>query len=410
MHIALANQWYPPESGWGGVAMYNQAVARALCALGHQVTVISSRADANIPAECVRDGVRVRRLLVRDAYRWRRLPGLGRFTRPAQQLVYARRVDRALRELHREQPIDLVEFAEINAEGFFYARSPAIPVVVRCHTPTFVLRRYYDRREMRYDTNILSWCEKDLIRRAHALTAPSQDMARTIATECRLPVENITVIPNALSISDFDSTFERSNAKTLRRPLTILHVGRLERVKGATVLVQAIPLVLRAVPDAQFVFIGDDRPTVRGVSQRAQLELQATTAGFRASVEFLGAVDQAVLMEWYGRADICVVPSMLYESFSYTCAQAMAAGKPVIASRIGGIPETVQDGVSGLLVEPGDPSQLAHALVRLARAPALCMQMGRAGRERAMHDFDPRKIAEDNLRVYETAIRHWVSL
>jgi glycosyltransferase involved in cell wall biosynthesis len=410
MHLVLANQWYPPESGWGGVAMWNHAMAYAYLALGHQVTVIASRASAQIPALMEMDGIHMRRLLVHDNYRWRRLPGIGRYVRPAQQVAYARCMDRALRELHRERPIDMVEFAEVNAEGFFFAREPLAPFVVRCHTPTFVLRRYYDRCEMPYDTQIISWCEKDLIRRAHALTAPSRDMAQVIADECRLPVEKIAVIPNALA-SDQWRVVRHENRPTdypTTRPseyLTVLHVGRLERAKGVTVLANAIPQVLRAVPNARFVFIGDDRPTARGTSQRTELESHLVATGARDRVEFLGGVDQPTLWKWYRRADICVVPSMLYESFSYTCAQAMAAGKPVVASRIGGIPETMEDGVTGLLVKPGDAGELASAVGRLAQDPVLREQMGCAGREKVGREFDPINIAQQNLNVYERAKR-----
>lgn len=402
MNIVLGNQWYPPESGWGGVAMWNYAIAHAYSALGHQMTVIASRVSPNIPAEQERDGIRVHRLLVRDAYRWRRLPGIGRYVREVQQLAYARRVDRALRELHREQPIDVVEFADVNAEGFFYVRHPMTPVIVRCHTPTLVLKHYYGAREMPFDTRIIGWCEKDMIRRAHALTAPSCDMAQTIANECGVPIASIAVIPNALPLDGFR---KHSTTQSPNHPITILHVGRLERAKGVTLLAQAIPHVVQQVPNVRFVFVGDDRPIAHGTSQRAELEAQLREAGARGSVEFLGGVDQPTLLDEYCRADICVVPSLLYESFSYTCAQAMAAGKPVVASRIGGIPETVEDGVSGVIVEPGDAEQLAEAIMRVARDPALRERMGRAGRDKAARDFDPTMVAQRNLEVYERAKR-----
>jgi starch synthase len=100
-----------------------------------------------------------------------------------------------------------------------------------------------------------------------------------------------------------------------------------------------------------------------------------------------------------------VVPTLNYESFSYTCAQAMAAGKPVVASRIGGIPETVQDEVSGLLVPPGDPSELAAALIQLARDPARRCAMGEAGRAHARREFDAATVAARVMQVYENARR-----
>src|SRR5215813_9286727 len=204
MHIVLANQWFPPESRWNGVGMWNWVMAHAYRELGHQVTVIASRTSEGIPAEHITDGISIRRLLVRDAYAWRRLPVAGRYVRPVQQLAYARRVDRALRALNEKQSIDVVEFAEINAEGFFYVRAPQAPVVVRCHTPTVVLERHYEPAERTYDILLMSWCERAVIRRAHALTSPSCDMARVIALEMRLPLERITPIPNALAIADFE--------------------------------------------------------------------------------------------------------------------------------------------------------------------------------------------------------------
>jgi glycosyltransferase involved in cell wall biosynthesis len=409
MNIVLANQWYPPESGWGGVAMWNHALAHAYRELGHTVTIITSRTAPEIPETKDDDGITVHRLLVRDNYRWRRLPGVGRYVRPLQQILYARRVDQALRALHRAKPFDVVEFADVNAEGFFYARAPLTPFVVRCHTPNFVLKRYYTAREMPYDTRIISACEKDVIRRAHALTAPSRDMANVIANECGIRAETIAVIPNALAISNFkfqisDSQLANHRTNALSNYCTILHVGRLERAKGVTILADAIPQVLAQIPRARFVFIGDDRLSARGTPQRAELEKQLTDAGARHRVEFLGGVDQATLSDWYCRADICVVPSLLYESFSYTAAQALAAGKPVVASRIGGIPETVDDGETGLLVEPGSAAQLADAIIRLANDADLRERMGRAGRKKVARDFDPHMIAHKNLAVYQQAM------
>jgi glycosyltransferase involved in cell wall biosynthesis len=81
----------------------------------------------------------------------------------------------------------------------------------------------------------------------------------------------------------------------------------------------------------------------------------------------------------------------------------MAAGKPVVATRIGGIPETVDDGVSGLIVEPGNVEQLADAIVRLAQDARLCKQFGDAGREKVEREINPLMVARRNLRVYEQA-------
>lgn len=109
-----------------------------------------------------------------------RLPVFGRYTRATQQLQYSLRLARFISELD-DQP-DVIEFAEVNAEGWAYLQKrKRQPVVVRCHTPTFVLRDYYDSAEMRYDTSLTTRIEKNCIKRADALSTPSADMAKTIA-------------------------------------------------------------------------------------------------------------------------------------------------------------------------------------------------------------------------------------
>ena len=424
MHIVLANQWFPPESGWGGVGMYNFVLARAYHALGHQVSVIAARPSDAVPAAHDGDGILVQRLRVRDAYRLRRLPLLGRYVRPLQQLAYSRRVAAALRMLHHRTPLDVVEFAEVGAEGFFYARAPQAAVVVRCHTPTAVLARSYTPDEMPFDTRLSARCEFDVVRRAHALTAPSHAMAKVIEAEAHLPAGAVHVIPNALPVSavmaqdpalspsgSIDAAGESGNPYGLPLTpddnaggtLTVLFVGRLDRVKGVGVLLAAVPEVLRACPAARFLFAGEDRRAAHGRSQRGVLAAQMTELGVSASVAFLGAVPQAELGRLYRAAALCVVPSLLYESFSYTCAQAMAAGKAVVASRSGGIPETVADGETGLLVAPGSVPELAAAIIRLLRDPELRARMGRAGRAKVAREYDPLRVARLNLDVYESA-------
>ncbi len=404
MHIVIANQWFPPDGGWGGVAMYNNVIAHAYSALGHQVTVIARRNEATTPAFTKTDGIRIHRLLTRDHYYWRRMPVAGYYSRPVQQLCYSWRVSRAIKRVHKTRPIDVIEFAEINAEGFFFALASQIPFVVRCHTPTFVLHDLIGSNELPFDTRIVSACEKDMIRRAHTLTTPSKDMAQRIAEATGIAREKIAVIPNPLP--SYGSNGDANGHKPIRseqHELTVLYVGRLERAKGILVLAEAIPQIIKRVPQTRFLIAGYDRSTPRGTSQRAELEQQLATAGVRANVEFLGAVEQSSLRTLYERADLCVAPALQYESFSYTCAQAMAAGKPVIGTRVGGVPETVSDGVSGLIVEPGDAGELTAAVVRLLKDEARRAEMGRAGHEKVLREYQPMKIAKQNLEIYAHA-------
>jgi glycosyltransferase involved in cell wall biosynthesis len=302
-------------------------------------------------------------------------------------------------------PIEVVEFAEVGAEGYAYLRRRTrVPVVVRCHTPTAILRRHYTAAETPYGTFWTERLERFCILNADALTAPSRDTARVVAELCSGESGPIAAIPNLIEAELFGDSVRRANTRAKRNEVVVLHVGRLERVKGVEVLAQAIPRVLAAVPQTRFVFVGEDRELPDGTSCRARLEEYLQSEGAMAQVNFTGVLTQAEMLEHYGNADICVVPTLNYESFSYTCCQGMAAGLPVVATRIGGIPETVDADVSGILVEPGNATELAEALLTVIRDAGLRARMGRAGRATVEQRFDASVVAERMVDVYSATV------
>jgi glycosyltransferase involved in cell wall biosynthesis len=406
MHIVLANQWYPPETGGGGVATHNEAFARACVALGHQVTALSYRPNPTTPRDTMRDGVRIVRVPSINPFRFHRLPLIGRQYRFVQAIGYSRTICHALAAINRESPIDIVEFAEVNAEGFFWRGNSGgnkgsgalkrAKMVVRCHTPAYVLADYYTRQELLYDANLLGWAERRQIRHADALTAPSHDMARLIRETCGLPPDSIQVIPNAMDIQAFSPPQEKPS----KPQVTVLFVGRLERAKGIEALIAAIPQVCAQVPNVQFRLVGPNRPRTGG--QPYADYIGQTLAPYIAAgqVVLCGFVTDEALRDEYAHADIAVVPSLLYESFSLTCSQAMAMALPVVASRIGGIPETLGDGEFGVIVEPDNAGQLAAALVDLARNPDRRHRIGTAARQHAVTTFSAAVVAPQILDVY----------
>jgi colanic acid/amylovoran biosynthesis glycosyltransferase len=170
------------------------------------------------------------------------------------------------------------------------------------------------------------------------------------------------------------------------RPLRILSIGTLHEVKGQAHLVEACRrLTARGVP-VECTFVGDG-------PDRAALEARVADAGLTGRVRFSGQRTRAELVELLRRADVLAAPSVptrggKREGIPVVLMEAMAAGLPVVASRLSGIPELVADGESGLLVPPGDPDALAAALARLAADPALRSRLGQAARARVAADFD----------------------
>lgn len=400
MHIALVNQWYPP-TGYGGVAMHNVQLAEACHQLGHRVTVITARNSGDLAIRDMINGVNIIRVSPTrlDSYR-RRIPLAGRYFRFLDSMIYSYRVNRALAALHASEPVDVAEFAEVNAEGFFWRAGYSMAQVLRCHTPMFVLRKY-STQEIPYATEPIEWAEKHVLRRVPLMTTPSKDMASVISSSCDIPTDRILPIPNILDTELFSPAKNRGD----KAYVSILHVGRFERAKGIELLVQAIPQVCRACPYVRFVMIGHDRPRRPGKgTYREYVEQELADFINSGQLHVIGDVPQGTLIEAYRAADIVVVPTIQYESFSYTCAQAMACALPVVASRIGGIPETLDFGRCGILVDPGDTQQIAEGLIQLCQNEDQRRQMGEAGRERAEKMFSKQIVASRILSFYERAL------
>jgi len=165
-------------------------------------------------------------------------------------------------------------------------------------------------------------------------------------------------------------------------------LGRLEWEKGFDVLLEA----MTSLPaDVRLLLGGEGQ-------QRAALAAQVERLGLQSRVRLTGFVSD--VPAFLGQTGIFVLPSRS-EGLGLVLLEAMAAGRPVVATRVGGIPEVVVDGETGLLVPPDDPSALAAAVLRLLRDPDLALRMGEAGRRRVEALFSARKMAEETAALYE---------
>ena len=170
----------------------------------------------------------------------------------------------------------------------------------------------------------------------------------------------------------------------LRGRRVILTVGNLVRRKGHDMVLRAMPSVLWAMPDAAYLIVGD------GVA-RGELEREVWELGLQGHVIFAGRVPGEQLVRFYQSADLFVMPSRDIagdvEGFGIVYLEAGCCGLPAIGGRSGGIADAVVDGQTGILVDSLCPEAVADAIVTLLGDPYLARAMGRAGRERAMHEF-----------------------
>ncbi len=203
---------------------------------------------------------------------------------------------------------------------------------------------------------------------AQAVTVPSAFLAREATQVFALGPDRIAEIPNFV-----DPTLNQppAEARPIRDILNLVHVSNLRAVKRVQDILQAMTLL----PSRVRLDVVGDGP------QRGQLESLMRTLDLQERVRFLGRRDD--VPELLRCSDVFVFPSQV-ESFGLAALEASACGLPVVASDVGGLPEVIEDGVSGLLFPPRDVDALAERVRRLADAPAVRRRMGEAGRERAL--------------------------
>jgi glycosyltransferase involved in cell wall biosynthesis len=178
----------------------------------------------------------------------------------------------------------------------------------------------------------------------------------------------------------------------------VLFVGRLASNKGLVELVRAFAELARDDPTAHLVLVGEDG------GMRPTLEARARGLGLESRVRFLGHVaDDAVLASAYREARFTVLPSE-YEAFGLVLLESLAQGTPVIASRVGGIPEVIEDDRTGLLVPPGDVPALAEAMRRLWGDPALARRLGRHGRTEVVPRYSWDRLVDRLEAVYREVL------
>src|SRR5215216_2256708 len=195
-------------------------------------------------------------------------------------------------------------------------------------------------------------------------------------------------IPPGVNPSLFEGPFEDPFAD-IRRP-RVLFVGRLAPQKGVGTLVEAAGLLKD--PSAQVLLVGDG-------PERPKLEREAKRIGVGDRVRFLGFFAHDRLPAVLAHADLLVLPS-LYEELGTVLLEAMQAALPIVASKTGGIPDVIEDGVNGMLVPPGEPEALARAIDLLLADRDLARRLSEGAQQRAK-DYDWEVLAERILRVYQ---------
>lgn len=250
--------------------------------------------------------------------------------------------------------------------------------------------------------------ERQLLQDADAIVAATPLDRAQMAFHYGVETDRIVVIPGGVDTTTFrpyPQTEARQRVGFPSQPTkVVLFVGRIEPLKGLDTLIRAIKLSITCQPALkhrlQLIVVGGDAlaQADQWSSEERRVRELVHELGLASHVRFIGSRPQAQLPLLYSAADVVAVPSH-YESFGLVALEAQACGTPVVASRVGGLTYTVQDGVSGMLVPYDDPSAFAHAIEGLVLHEGLREEMGAHAISNARAYAWPR-IAERMLHLY----------
>jgi glycosyltransferase involved in cell wall biosynthesis len=382
VRIVCPTYWYPRDAA-DVHATYVHDINRHLVRRGHAVTVVTP-ALPGMALHDAFDGVEVVRFPLE-------LPADLLYGRVAQTRVNRRqqvgRLAAMLRYLQAQLRATVRAGCELGADvvhaHWAIPTGPAAAAAARrLDVPCFITlhggdvyvnpEQGYDFPTRPYVRPVLRWT----LRSAAGLTAISED-CRQHALRAGAREADLHLVSNGADLRRFSPD---PAAAASFGPRMIFACRQLFPRKGIRFLVEAVARIADRFPDVRLVLAGDG-------FERPELEALARRLGVAERTTFLGAVPNAELPRYYRAAAVSVIPS-LEEGFGIPAAEAMGCEVPVVASDAGGLPEVVEDGVTGLVVPRGDADALARALATLLADAELRRRMGRAGRRRALARFD----------------------
>lgn len=309
---------------------------------------------------------------------------------------YGMAVERALTVIQKRYGIDIVEVPDWSGEAWRFIKHRTVPVCVRFHGYPQFKQSYEDgllRKGMR---NRVLWnmLRKSIVG-ADALTAVSKDYFDFAKKMWDVQDVSAHIIPIGIDCNLFKPL------PSLEREHALLFAGRLEEYKGAGVLAEALPMVLKEFPNLKVYFVGKNDALKEGSVTWKQFIRSRLTG--KHHVEFLGAVPTLELIKYYQKCSVCAFPS-LYEPGGTVALESMACGAATVVSAVGGFRELVIDGVDGVMVPAGDAVALAKGICRLLKDKDFRQRIAQAGFDKIRSQYTIERAAERTLEVYQDAI------
>lgn len=283
-----------------------------------------------------------------------------------------------LRKIIQQHEVDIVHArSRVPAWiAFFACRKTNASFITTCHG-------HYGNR---FFSRIMSWSKLIIV--------PSQVIGRHMIDQYRVPSESIRVIPRGVDLKRFKNLKETASQEPVCR---IAIVGRITPLKGHKYFLRAMTKVTRVIPYARIWVIGE--PPAKKPHYLEELKTLTRRLGIEEKVEFLGR--RSDVPQLLKQCDVLVMSSIEPESFGRVILEAQAVGVPVVATRVGGVLDIIDDNITGLLILPKDPDAIAASVMRLIKDKSLRNRLSAAAREKLRKEFTIDKMAQRTLAVYE---------
>ncbi|HAJ57721.1 MAG TPA: lipopolysaccharide heptosyltransferase II [Candidatus Omnitrophica bacterium] len=352
-----------PELNVGGVETGTIDLAKYLVKCGHKCVVVS--AGGELVKELDACGIRHYRLPVDSKAFWVMI-----------------RAARALARIIEDEHIEIVHArSRVPAWVAFMGTLQARAIFVT------TAHGSYSKHIFSY---MMGWGKYTIV--------PSSVIGRRMVDDFGVPFKNIRLIPRSVDLGRY--FFHDIRDKGPQEEFLIGVIGRITPIKGQIYFLKALAKVLRSLPHVKAQLVGS--VSAGKDNYMEELEVCIRRLGLSDSIKFLGL--RRDIPELLSHMDCLVMPSIAEESFGRVIVEAQASGVPVVATRVGGVVEIIDDGKDGILVHPRDPDGLAEAILRILKDPEFAYELACAGRKKVEDKFSLEKMADDTIKVYREAL------
>ncbi len=378
----------------GGMEVHIQDLANCLIKKGHKVTIITSNRTGGITIE--------KKGKVTIFY-----TNTAITTNPLSRIKFFKESAEIFKNINKEEKFDIIHGHSDMAYGYINYCKDNIPVVTTTHGTT--LSDFFSSLK---EWSLPIWVvllplyyiiEKKVFDNSQKIICVSNELEKDVTKKYNVPKRKIITIVNGVNTRRF-KPITRKEIQILKLKYTkpndkiILSAGVITKQKGFQILVKTFGEITKKFQGIKLIIVGDGPylKKLKNLTEKMALE---------KNVLFLGKINNKEIHKFYKLADICAFPTYRFEGLPYAVLEAMACGKPVIASHIGGISTLIRDHKDGILIEAGNYNQLKYGIIELLKNKTLAKNLGENARIRIVKEYDLHNMVRKTIRIYQDTLQ-----